>query len=82
MSQQHVEAIIDKAMTDERFRARLIEDPVRTMEDYDLTEEEMRQLATSMGQEFAGALESRLSKRRMGGKFGDFGAAGIDGLID
>ncbi len=82
MSQQHVEAIIDKAMSDEQFRARLLKDPVEALKDYDVTEEEMQQLAASIGEEFVGALEMRLSKRKMGGKFGDFGAAGIDGLVD
>jgi hypothetical protein len=82
MSQQDLETIIDKAMTDEQFRTQLIADPGEALKDYDISEDEIKQLAASMGDEFAGALETRLSKRKMGGKFGDFGAAGIDGLVD
>ena len=82
MSQEDLEKIIDKAMTDDRFRTQLLDDPIEALKGYDVSEEEMQKLAASMGEEFAGALETRLSKRKMGGKFGDFGAAGIDGLID
>jgi len=82
MSQQEVEAIIEKAMSDEAFRGQLQADPEAALDGYDLTDQEVGTLAESLGEEFAGALGTRLSKRKMGGKFGDFGTAGIDGLVD
>ena len=83
MSQQQVEQILARALSDEGFRQALAEDPEKACAEYDVTAEEIQQIVASMDEQFAGELEPRLSKRKMGGKFGSFsGPAGIDGLVD
>lgn len=83
MSQEQVEQIMAKAISDESFRHALADDPAKACTDYDVTEEEVQRIVASMEEQFSGELETRLSKRKMGGKFGSFsGPAGIDGLVD
>ena len=83
MSQEQVELILAKALEDESFRQALADDTAKACADYDVTDEEIQQIVASIDEQFAGELETRLSKRKMGGKFGSFsGPAGIDGLVD
>lgn len=65
MSQEAVERILGRAMTDAEFRQRLIDNAQAACEGYDLTEEELAALealdAESM-KAFAGTLDARISK--------------------
>ena len=83
MSQEQAEQIMAKAISDESFREALADDAATACAEYDVTAEEIEQIVASMEEQFSGELETRLSKRKMGGKFGSFsGPAGIDGLVD
>ncbi len=65
MSQEAVQQVIGRAITDAEFRQRLIDDARAACAGYDLTEEELDALE-ALDQEslkaFAGTLDSRLSK--------------------
>lgn len=65
MSQQAVEQIIGRAVTDAEFRKRLIDNAAEACEGYELTADELAALealdAQSLAQ-FAGTLDSRISK--------------------
>jgi hypothetical protein len=65
MSQEAVERVLGRAMTDAEFRRQLIDDARAACVDYDLTEEELDALdaldADSM-KAFAGTLDARISK--------------------
>jgi benzoyl-CoA reductase/2-hydroxyglutaryl-CoA dehydratase subunit BcrC/BadD/HgdB len=65
MSQQAVEQIIGRAVTDAEFRQRLIENAAEACQEYELTAEELEALealdANSLAQ-FAGTLDARISK--------------------
>jgi hypothetical protein len=65
MSQESVERIIGRAVTDADFRQRLIDNAAEACKDYDLTPDELAALealdAESVKQ-FAGTLDSRISK--------------------
>lgn len=65
MSQEAVQQVIGRAITDAEFRQQLIDDARAACSDYDLTEEELTALdaldAASL-QAFAGKLDARLSK--------------------
>jgi hypothetical protein len=65
MSQEAVQQVIGRAITDAEFRQQLIDDAHAACTDYDLTEEELTALdaldADSL-QAFAGKLDARLSK--------------------
>lgn len=65
MSQQAVEQIIGRAVTDAEFRKRLVDNAAEACQGYDLTPDELEALealdAESMAQ-FAGTLDARISK--------------------
>jgi hypothetical protein len=65
MSQEAVERVLGRAMTDAEFRQKLIDDARAACVGYDLTEEELDALdaldADSM-KAFAGTLDARISK--------------------
>ncbi|HMQ32886.1 MAG TPA: Franean1_4349 family RiPP [Chloroflexaceae bacterium] len=65
MSQEVVQQVIGRAITDAEFRQRLIDNARAACAGYDLTEEELDALE-ALDQEsmkaFAGTLDSRLSK--------------------
>ncbi len=65
MSQEAVERVLGRAMTDAEFRRQLIDDARAACKGYDLTEEELDALealdAESM-KAFAGTLDARISK--------------------
>lgn len=65
MSQQEVERVIGRAVTDETFRQQLIDDARGTCAGYDLTEDEiesLERLDSQSMQMFAGTLDKRISK--------------------
>ncbi|NJN18427.1 MAG: Franean1_4349 family RiPP [Oscillochloris sp.] len=69
MSQEAVQAVIGRAVTDAAFRQRLIDNAHEACQGYDLTTEELEALEALDAQslaEFAGKLDSRISKT--GGK--------------
>ncbi len=65
MSQEAVERVLGRALTDATFRQQLIDNAYTACAGYDLTEEELAALdaldAESM-QTFAGTLDARISK--------------------
>lgn len=65
MSQEAVERILGRALTDAMFRQQLIDNAYIACAEYDLTEEELAALdaldAQSL-QAFAGTLDARISK--------------------
>jgi hypothetical protein len=67
MSQQAVEQVIGRAVTDPEFRDLLFSDPDQALTGYDLTEEE-RQAILAMEskhvEDFAGKLDSRITKSK------------------
>ncbi len=60
MSQEARDAIVDRAMSDARFRALLLSDPNAALASYDLTPEERAMFQT--GSAKAERLEDRVSK--------------------
>jgi len=84
MSSETVEKIIEKALEDAEFRNALTQDVRAAVQEYDLSEEELTSLEAAMNDTFQGQqLEPRISKRRMGGKFGSFtGPMDIDGAVE
>jgi hypothetical protein len=65
MSKEAVQAVISKAVSDDKFREALFADPDRALHGYDLTEDEIAALkkidAESM-QSLTGNLDERISK--------------------
>ena len=84
MSSETVGKIIEKALDDTQFRNALMADVRAAVGDLDLFEEELTALEAAMNDTFQGQqLEARISKRRMGGKFGSFtGPMDIDGAVE
>jgi hypothetical protein len=81
MAEGRVEEIIELAVADADFRRRLLEDPQSACAGYGLNEAELKQLTESCQQAFAGELDARISKKRIGAKFAGFtGPLGIDGI--
>jgi hypothetical protein len=60
MSQEARDAIVDRAMSDARFRALLMSDPAAALASYDLTPEERAMFQS--GTAAAERLEDRISK--------------------
>ena len=82
MSQQEVDKVIQKAIEDSKFRDNLLDDPKSACADFDITDEELSALVKSAEETFAGDLDVRVSKRKMG-KFGGFsGPMGIDDIVE
>ena len=81
MSEEEVGRIIEKALGDESFRKELLADPKAALADYDVTDEEVQSITAGLAEGFEGELESRISKRRFGAKFGGFsGPMGFEGM--
>jgi hypothetical protein len=73
MSQQVVEMIIGKAVTDAAFRKQLFEDPDTALKGYDLLPEELEALKAiekEAIEKFAGELDERISKSAGAGPWG------------
>jgi hypothetical protein len=82
MSKEEMDRIIEKALTDSSFREKLLEDPITACQPYDVTGEELSEIIKSSKETFAGELDARVSKRKMG-KFGGFsGPMGIDDIVE
>jgi hypothetical protein len=64
-TEQEVQELLGRALADEAFRARLLDDPRRAAQDagYDLTQEQLAALKTIDTQTLAEALDERLVKR-------------------
>jgi hypothetical protein len=65
MAQEIVETIIRKAVSDEAFRALLMNNPAEALTGYDLTDEEragLTNLDQSIFDEDGGSLEDRLAR--------------------
>ena len=74
--------IIERAVSDEEFRNELLDSPEVALAPYGLEEDEFNQIVSALSEKFDGALEQRLSKRRMG-RFGSMsGPMGIDGAVE
>jgi hypothetical protein len=78
MAESNLNAIVDRAATDEKFRRRLEQNPKSVAKEYGLTEEELKQLLDNPSEEFCGELEVRISKRRVGGLTGPMGIDGVE----
>ena len=79
MSQQDMEKVIERVMSDADFREQLADDPAAACAEYDLSEKEIAKIVASCKESFAGEVESRISKR----KFASFmGPMGIDDIIE
>ncbi len=82
MSKEEMDRIIQKALSDPAFRKKLLEDPIAACQPYDITGEELSEIIRSSNETFAGELDARISKRKMG-KFGGFsGPMGIDDIVE
>jgi len=76
-----LEAIIERALSDADFRQRLLDDPEAACAEYDLSADQLGKVAASCREAFAGELDARISKKRIGAKFAGFtGPLGIDGV--
>lgn len=65
MSQQEIERVLGRAVTDSQFRAALIEDAREACKEYDLTADELdalEKLDADSLMAFAGSLDKRISK--------------------
>ena len=83
VSSETVQSIIERALEDADFRDKLLDDTRAAVSGYELSEQELQCLETAKSDAFQGELEARISKRRMGGKFGSFtGPMGIDGAVE
>jgi hypothetical protein len=81
MSEEEVGKIIEMALGDKGFREKLLADPKAALADYEVTDEEAQSIVAGLAEGFEGELESRISKRRFGAKFGGFsGPMGFDGM--
>ncbi len=73
MSQELVEIIIGRAVTDAAFRIQLFADPESALKDYDLTSEEisaLKAIEKEAIEKFAGELDERISKSAGAGPLG------------
>ena len=81
MAKSTVEKIIERALAEADFRQRLLAEPEAACAEYDLSAEEVAKLAAGCREVFAGELDARISKKRIGAKFAGFtGPLGIDGI--
>jgi hypothetical protein len=67
MSQQVVEQVIGRAVTDPEFRNLLFSDPDQALAGYDLTEEERKAILAMESkhvEDFAGKLDARITKSK------------------
>lgn len=82
MSQEQLNAILSKAMTDRQFLELLLKDTKKACEGFDVTEEEIEKLKKQLSETSEAELDQRISKRKLGGgSFGDFsGPMGIDDI--
>ncbi len=65
MSREDLTAIVNRALTDEEYRAKLVSDPDAALADYELDEEEekmVRNLSAEAFEELSMDLEKRQSK--------------------
>jgi hypothetical protein len=68
MAEDHVSIIIGRAVTDSKFRALLLTDPEKALEEYDLTEEEkesLQKIKKDDLEDFSGKLDDRITKSKM-----------------
>jgi len=79
MSQQEMEKVIERAMSEAAFREKLIDNPKAACQEYDLSAEEVSKIVESCNETFAGEVESRISKRKFAGFMGPMG---IDDIIE
>jgi len=81
MAENTIEKIIERALSDADFRQQLLTDPEAACAGYQLSDAEMEKLVASCKEAFAGELDARISKKRIGAKFAGFtGPLGIDGI--
>ena len=81
MADNPVETIIERALVDADFRQRLLSDPEAACTEYSLSAGELSKVVASCRETFAGELDARISKKRIGAKFAGFtGPLGIDGI--
>ncbi len=81
MADTRIEKIIERALSDADFRQQLLADPQVACAEYGLSEGEMEKLVASCQEVFAGELDARISKKRIGARFAGFtGPLGIDGI--
>ena len=79
---ERMDEVVARAVTDEEFRGRLFDDPAGTLSPFGLADDEVAQVMSALEDKFDGALEKRLSKRRIG-KFGSLsGPMDIDGAVE
>jgi len=82
MSKEEMDKIIERAASDNSFRKQLLEDAIKACRPYDITGEELSDIIKATEETFAGELDVRISKRKMG-KFGGFtGPMGIDDIVE
>lgn len=82
MSKEEMDRILERAASDAAFRKQLLEDPIAACKPYDITGDELSEIINSSHETFAGELDVRISKRKMG-KFGGFsGPMGIDDIVE
>jgi len=65
MSKEAVQAIIGKAVSDDKFREALFANPDKALQGYDLTEDEvagLKKIDAETMQSMAGSLDERISK--------------------
>jgi len=81
MADDQVRKILERALADADFRQRLLADPEATCAEYDLSADQLATVVASCREAFAGELDARISKKRIGAKFAGFtGPLGIDGV--
>ena len=68
MTQDAVDAVLQRALDDARFRALLTADPAAALRDYDLTDEERSRFAS--GTASAERLDDRISKTDLSAMLG------------
>src|SRR5512136_833839 len=65
MSKEAVQAVIDKAVTDDKFREELFAHPDKALHGFDLTEDEiagLKKIDSESMESLAGSLDERISK--------------------
>lgn len=82
MSQEQLNKILNKAMSDRQFLDLLLKDPKKACVGFDVTDEEIEKLKKQLSETSESELDQRVSKRKLGGgSFGDFsGPMGIDDI--
>ena len=81
MAGNPVETIMERALSDADFRQRLLADPEGVCAEYELSANEVQEVVASCREAFAGELDARISKKRIGAKFAGFtGPLGIAGI--